>query len=149
MGSNQEFARTVVASNFREHSPFCPLRSFCRWVGPVVRPNVCPQPTAGTTVEPVLVALFLYLGYESLWSDFGLFWGCLQLPCLWCHFRWTPAEGMLDGAGPQEKTVVESMVFARFALVYSERGSVATLENCPIWFGGSKSTGKRGVETCC
>lgn len=44
-------ARDAVAAHYRALSPGCPLRSFPWWVGPAIRPTLCPQPSAGAAIH--------------------------------------------------------------------------------------------------
>ena len=50
-----------------------------------VRPDVCPQPTAGAT-DWCIHYLPLSQGQDSLWSGVAPVWAACALPGLWCCF---------------------------------------------------------------
>ena len=80
--SQNRCLQDVVALNCRAFSMFCPLRSFYWWAGPIVRPDVCLQPTAGALWLPSLlpgagVTLEWFWPLSKLlahFQAFGLLW---------------------------------------------------------------------------
>lgn len=74
----------------------CPLKNFCLWTGPVVKPDPCPQPTAGAIVELVCMVIFPYLSDRS---HFGVVLDPVRtaftLPGLWHHFGWAQTKKIL------------------------------------------------------
>ena len=54
--------------------------------GATVRPDVCPQPTAGVTVRLVCTLFSPLPGQDSLWSGVAPVWATCTLPGLWCCF---------------------------------------------------------------
>ena len=75
----------------------CPLRGLRWWVGPVVRPGVCPQATTGATVGMVCGYLLLSLGQKAIWGGVGLLWGCLHTARLMSLLWMGSGHGCIGG----------------------------------------------------
>ena len=123
--SDQAFARDAVTTNSRTLALFlcCPLRSFHWWARTIVRPGICPQPTAATAAGLVYVGIFPSLQGKS---HFGVvptpLGDACTLPGLWHCFVLTPAKGIWEEAGPQENVGAGHAVAAKSVLVHCRRG---------------------------
>ena len=69
--------------------------------GAAVRPDVCPQPTAGATVRLVYTYLPLSKGQDSLWSGVVPVWAACTLPGLWCDSMGSDVLAGVDSQGAQ------------------------------------------------
>ena len=108
---DQAFARDAVALNCRMLSLCRPLRGFCWWAGPAVRPDVCPQSAAGSAVGVVYVVISpLPPGQESLLVPLAPRGAVYTLPGWWQHFGRVPAKGILKGACPQENVGASTLL---------------------------------------
>lgn len=92
-------------------------------MGPVVRPDVCPQRTSWATDWCVWHYLPLSMGQELLWCVLAFIRAACTLSVLKCRFGWVLAKSISERAGPQETVRAGHEVLARFVLVCSHRGS--------------------------
>lgn len=137
--ADQAFPRDAVALNFRVLSLYCVLRSFCWWVGPVVRPDVYPPLTAPAAASLVSVWLFSRLPRAGV--TFGVVLAPPRAACTvpgFYHFGWVLAKGNIE----RSRSIGEcwgtaygvSTVLA--GEVYSGKGAGAAFENCFMAGGG-------------
>lgn len=126
----------------------CPLRSFPWCLGPVVRPAICPQATAGA-----LQSEWCVCGYLSLSPGQGSFGVVLSsVRAAYCQSCGTALEGLWPRAYSRGWICnvhrVRCAVSARFACRLSARGDLSPAERRPAGLEGMAQQSKWGWRRC-